>query len=115
MSLIARRLREVGLEKPFIHGEIRAYPIHHNVRYAGLGQSDCSACHRDAGDKLPAFSLAPYLPGDVEPVLSASGKRTLVLDGEWRRAEDGALMLAPLRDAAESYRAHANGTEPNQE
>jgi len=111
LSLIEQRLRDVGIEKPTIRGEVRAFPIHHNIRSAGLGQRDCTTCHPDSSKQLTAFSLAPYVPGDVEPVLLTQGTREIVLDGTWHRAEDGALMLVPVRGVAESYQAVENRAE----
>jgi len=111
LSLIEQRLRDVGIEKPAIRGEVRAFPIHHNIRSAGLGQRDCTTCHPDSSKQLTAFSLAPYVPGDVEPVLLTQGTREIVLDGTWHRAEDGTLMLVPVRGVAESYQAVENRAE----
>jgi hypothetical protein len=112
--LIKERLRAAGVENPTIRGEIRAYHIHHNVRHGDWVNRDCTTCHPESKDDLPAFELAPFVPGGVKPVLMADPSR-ISLDGEWALADGDSLLFRPARGVADSYRALENPREKSNE
>jgi hypothetical protein len=107
LMLIKERLRAAGVHNPVVHGEVRAYHIHHNIRHGDRVNRDCSACHPDPKAALPAFELAPYVPGSVKPVL-VTDTTEIALDGNWETAADGALRFVPERGVAESWQALEN-------
>jgi octaheme c-type cytochrome (tetrathionate reductase family) len=107
LMLIKERLRAAGVHNPVVRGEVRAYHIHHNIRHGDRVNRDCSACHPDTKVALPAFALAPYIPGNVKPVL-VTDTTEIVLDGNWQTAADGALQFVPERGVAESWQALEN-------
>lgn len=103
--LIRENLREAGVKKPEIKGEVRAYHIHHNVTHGHLTSRDCMACHPQGEGDLRSFAVAAYAPARVKPTLIDTGQ--LILDGDWSIAvEDGSLLFVPARGAAESFQAH---------
>jgi hypothetical protein len=107
LMLIKERLRATGVHNPVVHGEVRSYHIHHNIRHGGRVNRDCSACHPDEKTALPGFELAPYVPGNVKPVL-VTDTTEIVLDGSWETAADGALRFVPERGVAKSWQALEN-------
>jgi hypothetical protein len=107
LMLIKERLRATGVHNPVVRGEVRAYHIHHNIRHGNRVNRDCSTCHPDAKAALPAFDLAPYIPGNVKPLL-VTDTTEIVLDGTWETAADGALRFVPERGVAESWQALEN-------
>jgi len=107
LILIKERLRAAGVHNPLIRGEVRAYHIHHNIRHGDRVSRDCSDCHPDSKAALPAFDLAPYVPGGVKPVL-VTDPTGIALDGSWGTAADGALRFVPGRGVAESWQAQEN-------
>jgi octaheme c-type cytochrome (tetrathionate reductase family) len=107
LMLIKERLRAAGVHNPVVRGEVRAYHIHHNIRHGDRVNRDCSACHTDAKAALPGFDLAPYIPGNVKPVL-VTDTTEIVLDGNWQTAADGVLRFVPERGVAESWQALEN-------
>jgi octaheme c-type cytochrome (tetrathionate reductase family) len=106
VALMRDRLRAAGIGDPVIRGELRAYPIHHNVRRGEQVLRDCAACHAEDARSLRTFDIAPFVPGGVlpEPAQETTG---ITLNGELRVTADGHLELAPRHDAAHSWRAHA--------
>ena len=107
LMLIKERLRAAGVRNPLVHGEVRAYHIHHNIRHGERINRDCSNCHPDAKAPLPGFELAPYVPGGVKPVL-INDPTEVILDGYWETNATGALRFAPERGVAESWQALDN-------
>ena len=104
VTLIKDRLRSNGVKTPVIRGEVRVYHIHHNVRHGNLVNRDCARCHSEDEPGMAAFTMSPYLPGNVEPSL-VTDTTDIVLDGRFMPDEDGALQFVPEHDAAQSYRA----------
>jgi hypothetical protein len=107
LMLIKERLRTAGVRNPQVRGEVRAYHIHHNIRHGDRVSRDCSACHLDAKTALPGFDLAPYVPGEVKPVL-VNDPTGITLDGNWETAADGGLRFVPGRGVAESWQSMEN-------
>jgi hypothetical protein len=107
LMLITERLRGAGVRNPRVHGEVRAYHIHHNIRHGTRVNRDCNVCHADKVDTLPAFELAPHVPGMVKPLL-LQDTTAIVLDGSWETRPDGSLQFAPARSAAKSWQAQEN-------
>lgn len=103
--LIKERLRHFGVKNPEIRGEIRAYHIHHNVRHGDLVNRDCARCHRKDRKTLPAFNLALYQPGNLQPSLVA-GATEIVLDGKLLVNDEGVLQFVPDHDVVQSFRVH---------
>jgi len=103
VEIVRGRLKEAGVDKPRIRGEIRSYHIHHNVTHGSLVNRDCTVCHPDQDAGLGEFELSPYVPGGVIPK-NAAGEQ-VTLDGTWEITEDGRLMLFRKRGAAASYQA----------
>jgi len=100
--LIKERLRDAGVRNPRIHGHIRAYHIHHNVRHGNYVNRECAVCHPESQDDLPPFDMAPYLPNMVKPVLHEDST-VIALDGQWQTTWDGRLQFAPASGVAESW------------
>jgi hypothetical protein len=86
---------------------VRAYHIHHNIRHGDRVSRDCTACHPDGGQELPGFELAPYVPGNVKPVLMQDTTQ-VILDGRWETTPSGRLRFVPTQGAADSWRANEN-------
>ncbi|MGD8630996.1 MAG: hypothetical protein PVG72_09765, partial [Gammaproteobacteria bacterium] len=107
LMLIKERLRAAGVHNPVVRGEVRAYHIHHDIRHGDGVNRDCGACHPDAKTALPGFDLAPYIPGNVKPVL-VTDTTEIVLDGNWETTADGVLRFVPERGVAESWQALEN-------
>jgi len=100
--LIKERLRDAGVRNPRVHGHIRAYHIHHNVRHGNYVNRECTVCHPESQEDLPPFEMAPYLPDKVKPVLHEDSTAILI-DGKWRTTGDGRLQFAPASGVAESW------------
>jgi len=107
LILIKERLRAAGVRNPQVRGELRAYHIHHNIRHSEGVSRDCSVCHPDEGTPPQGFALAPYLPGNVRPVL-VQDTNEIFLDGNWESAADGSLLFVPAGGVAASWRAQEN-------
>ena len=102
--MIKERLRAAGVANPTVRGEVRAYHIHHNVRHENFVNRACTVCHPDNEKRLETFDLAPYVPGNVKPILMQDRTR-IVLDGKWQTTADGRLTFAPDQSVARSYQA----------
>lgn len=107
LTLIRERLRIAGVHNPVIRGEVRPYHIHHNIRHGDRVSRDCTACHPDDRHDLPEFDLAPYVPGNVKPVLIQDTTR-IILDGSWETTPAGSLRFVPAQGAADSWRSNEN-------
>ncbi|MGI9320140.1 MAG: hypothetical protein ACR2O5_01910, partial [Thiogranum sp.] len=105
--LIKERLRDAGVRNPRIHGHIRAYHIHHNVRHGKYVSRQCVVCHPENPDDLPPFDMAPYLPNMVKPVLHGDST-AITLDGQWRTTWEGRLQFAPADGVAQSWQMIEN-------
>jgi thiosulfate reductase cytochrome b subunit len=66
-ALIAGRLAALGLEAPYIRGEVQPYSINHNITGADWATKDCQACHNDESKLAAPITLASYTPGGVQP------------------------------------------------
>ena len=104
VALIQQRLRATGIGNPTLRGEVRAYHIHHNVRHGAHVQRDCTVCHADQAEGLQTFALAPYVPGQVHPVL-VNDSTAIELDGDWQTGTDGSLHFVPRNGVSTSYQA----------
>ena len=100
--LIKERLRNAGVRNPRVHGHIRAYHIHHNVRHGDYVNRECRVCHPEKPSDLPPFELAPYLPNNVKPVIHQDTTE-INLDGKWQTTHDGRLLFAPTSGVAKSW------------
>jgi len=104
LILVKERLRAAGVRNPLVRGEVRAYHIHHNIRHGRQVNRDCSGCHPENQDQVAGFELAPYVPGNVKPVLMHDTTE-INLDGIWKTLEDGRLMFVPEQGVAQSWQA----------
>jgi len=104
LILIKERLRAAGIRNPLVRGEVRAYHIHHSIRHGRQVNRDCAACHPENQDQLTGFELAPYVPGNVKPVL-VHDTSEITLDGTWETLKDGRLMFEPEHGVAQSWQA----------
>jgi thiosulfate reductase cytochrome b subunit len=67
VSLIATRLETLGLENPYIVGEIQPYSISHTVTNGEWVTRDCQTCHSEDSRLTRPFLLADYVPAGVIP------------------------------------------------
>jgi mono/diheme cytochrome c family protein len=87
---ISKLLKNHGVAKPAIRGEILPFGIHHGVAPGNWSTRDCQVCHGANSRFGESFVLASYLPGGVQPSLKKDAIVNLV--GEVRQAEDGSLV-----------------------
>jgi thiosulfate reductase cytochrome b subunit len=71
-SLIAARLRALGLAEPRLAGQVRAYALNHGVATGTWALSDCRACHGDNSRLAEPTLLGSALPGSVFPPLAGA-------------------------------------------
>jgi thiosulfate reductase cytochrome b subunit len=67
VSLVADRLRALGVVEPVIEGTMRAYPLAHGVPSRERALRDCDACHSSASRLSRDYAVASYLPGGEPP------------------------------------------------
>jgi hypothetical protein len=103
IDLVRAQLKQAGVGRPEIRGEIRSYHIHHNVTHGELVSKDCSVCHPEKHAAPDRFELARYVPGNVLPE-EVVGEAVL-FDGKWEIDEAGKLIFTRSRGAAQSYQA----------
>jgi thiosulfate reductase cytochrome b subunit len=88
-QVIRARLEESGYENPLIIGDVRAYPIHHNVINGEWAIQECETCHADNNAFDATFLLAANMPANAT-LLPAEGIRL-----ESLTTTDGALYFLP--------------------
>lgn len=95
-ELIEGRLTALGIETPRIVGEIKAYPIHHDVIGGEWAIRDCETCHTDDSRLAMPLSLGSRTPGGITP---APGDDQMVQwNGSIERDDAGTLWFAPQTD-----------------
>lgn len=85
-SVVAARLRSLGVVDPRITGELEVIRLRHGVVGGAAAISDCRTCHTPGGRIGRPFRLAERLPGGVVPRWDGPG---------WLARRETGLWLVP--------------------
>lgn len=100
-ELISSQLKNLGLEKPHIVGEIQPYSINHTITHGEWATKDCQTCHADESRVTQPIKLSNYVPGNVLPVFVEDGNA--VTSGELYTTDNGELFYQPNIDSEGMY------------
>ncbi len=107
VAAVAARLTAVGVDRPRIQAEIQPFTMAHAVVDTTLAVRDCAACHSAESRVSRPITLASFAPGGVLPVLV--GDASTALGGAILKAEDGRVLLQPVRQPIGMYVHGAEG------
>lgn len=62
VEFIKNKLKEMGIAKPVIHGEVTPFSINHNVIDSKYAIKDCNVCHSPDSRLFKEMELAQYVP-----------------------------------------------------
>jgi thiosulfate reductase cytochrome b subunit len=96
-TLVADRLRALGVLDPVIEGTLRAYPLAHGVPSRERALRDCDACHSAESRLSRSYLVAAYLPGGEPP--RPEERSRVELAGLLAPAPGGGLALQRGPDA----------------
>ncbi len=101
VEAIKTKLVALGLENPYIRGEIQPYGVHHDVTNSEWVTQKCEACHRENSRLTQPLLVASYRPSGVMPEFVK--KTTAQLNGQLYLDEQGQVMYRPSSQAAGLY------------
>ena len=73
-ELIQRRLTNLGVESPRIHGKINFYSINHGIVASQFVSRDCASCHAHESRLNESIPLAPYIPHGADTPAFSNNK-----------------------------------------
>jgi len=91
-TLIASRLQSLGLQDPYIQGDVQPYSINHDVVDGDVAVQDCQSCHTSQSRLAQPMLLSGDLPGGVMPEFVQG---TNVQASGDLYVQDGALFYRP--------------------
>jgi len=101
VTLLTRRLEDLGLDNPHIASEIQPFSINHNITFGEWATRECSTCHSPESRVTQPLSLSDRTPGGVVPELKAV--TGLLWTGEVQTVAGGTLTFQPKAEAAGLY------------
>ena len=100
VALLSSRLQTLGLQDPYIQGDVQPYSINHDVVAGDAAVRDCQTCHTNDSRLAAPMLLSDDLPAGVMPEFV---QNTNVQESGNLFTQDGALFYSPNTENQDLY------------